>query len=117
MVTAIKIRKKYKDQLELAVKYYTILSALNDFNWTDMEIHLIAFMAIKGNINAGGAKEAFLQWYGSSTKGSVTRLTSVLKLKGILIKDKRKLLLHPELQINPLTEGFVLQLNMFYDKD
>ena len=110
MLTAVKIRKVYKDSLEVAVKYYSILNTLNNLSWTEMQINLIAFTAVRGNINSGGAKEIFIERF-QSTKDSVQNTCTRLKKKGVLLKEGNKLLLHPSLIIAQ-TQGFLIQLNI-----
>lgn len=111
MITVIKIRKKLKDRLELAVKYYSIISILNNFNWTEFEIHILAFMAVKGNINAGGVKKNFVEWYTKSSESYLNSVLTGLKRNGFIIKEGRKVILNPSLIVT-LEDTMILQLNM-----
>lgn len=100
MITTLRIKKKYDSSLDLAVKWYSIISILNNFYWSPLETKLIAFIAIKGDISSGGRKEAFCEWTGS-TKASVANIISKLS-KGLafLVKTNGRIKVHPELLIN-----------------
>ncbi len=115
MYLCIKIKKKVQDKLDVAVKYYSVISAINNFNWSDIEIHILAFVAVKGNINAGGARQAFLEWYKKSSKNYLGPLLSTMKKKKkLLVKEGRKLLLNPELAVE-FSDNLILQLNISSD--
>lgn len=99
MITTLRITKNYNSSLDLAIKWYGIISVLNDFKWAPLEIKLMAFTAIKGDISSGGRKDAFCELFGSS-KGSVTNTISALYKGHFLIKDEGKIKVHPQLVLN-----------------
>jgi hypothetical protein len=43
-----RLKKEVSTDIELAIKYYSILSVINNLNLTEREIQLISFTAIKG---------------------------------------------------------------------
>ena len=45
-----RLKKIIDSEMELATKYYSILSAINNLHLTEREIQLISFTAIQGNI-------------------------------------------------------------------
>lgn len=105
MITTLRIKKKYDNSLDLAIKWYSIISILNNFKWTPLEIKLIAFTAVKGDISSGGRKEAFCELT-QTTKSSIANMISKLSSKNIFIKDNGKTKLTPFLVIN--FEGDIL---------
>jgi hypothetical protein len=45
-----KLKKAEGDAFDVAQRYYTIISAINDLKLTERELQLTAFTAVKGNI-------------------------------------------------------------------
>lgn len=111
MITAIKITKEF-DNLEMAMQYYSILSILNGFKWTKLEIQIIAFTSIKDNISHGGAKQTFCSLFGS-TIYTLNNYISKLYRGKYLIKDEEdgKTRVNPELHIN-FTDSLLIQLHI-----
>lgn len=112
MIAVIKIKKKLKNEFDLAVKYFGVISILNDFNWTKMEIHILAFTLITGNINIGEPRKTFLNWYGSSKRSYLSTLLFSMQKKGLIIRKDKNLILNPSLLIE-LEKNLILQLNMY----
>lgn len=81
--------------LDRAIRYYTILSALNDLKLTEREVQLIAFTAIKGNITHPKNKEEFCELYKSST-ATINNMISRLKGIHILLRDNNKIKVNPQ---------------------
>jgi hypothetical protein len=103
-----KITKKETDGLSVAIRYYSVLSAIGDLDLTKREIQLIAFTAIKGNISYSTNRNEFCNLYKSSSP-TINNMISKLKKKSILIKDGGKIKVNPKLLINFET-GTILQL-------
>jgi hypothetical protein len=104
------IRKSYASPLEVAIRYYTLLSILNDLHITPREIQLLAFTAVRGSISSGGAKETFIQQFGSS-KASIGNLVHSLSTKGLLVKEGKSVRVCKPLRISfahPLLLNLVL---------
>jgi len=80
--------------MELAMKYYSILSSINSLNLTEREIQLISFTAIKGNITYANVREEFCKTY-NSTSPSINNIISKLKKVGIFIKENGKVKVNP----------------------
>jgi len=99
--------------METAIKYYSILSTLNDFKWSPLEIKIIAFTCIEGNISTGGRKEKFCSLFKSS-KSSVFNSISDLAEKFFLVKKERKVLLHPQLILD-FSQPISITLNLDYE--
>lgn len=80
------IRINTPSVLDIAVKYYTILSVLGDMHLTPRELQLLAFTATRGSISSGGAKKQFIELFGTS-KNTIENLKGSLKDKGLIVKD------------------------------
>lgn len=109
-ITTLRIKKEYKDKLEIAVKWYSLMSILNDFSLAPLDVHIIAFTAIEGNISSGGKKDRFCELF-HYAKGSVTNTISELVKKGFLVKETRKIKVHPQLILD-FNNNILLQLNI-----
>lgn len=110
MVTTLRIKKNYDNNFDLAIKWYSIISILNDFKWSPLEIKVMAFTAIKGDISSGGRRGAFLGYF-KSTKPSLANTISEMHKKHFLVKVEGKLKINPQFFIN--FEGDILsQINL-----
>lgn len=113
MITTLRITKKYNTSLDLAIKWFSVLSALNDFKWTRLEIRLLAFTAIKGDISSGGRKEAFCDLF-KSTKSSIGNTISKLSKKYYLVKIDDKIKVHPQFLLD-FENDIVSQIKLLHD--
>jgi len=87
------------DSLNMAEKYYSLLSAINDLHLTQREIQLIAFTAVKGNMSYANIREDFCKRY-ETTSPTINNIISKLKKLGILIKDRGKIKVRTSLLLN-----------------
>lgn len=101
-----KITKKEPDSLSVAIRYYSVLSAIGDLHLTEREIQLIAFTAIKGKLSSN--RNEFCNMYKSSS-ATINNMVSKLKKKNLLIKDSGKIKVNPKLMVN-FDNGTILQL-------
>lgn len=97
--TIQKLRKQESSSLGVAIRYYSILSAINDLKLTEREIQLIAFTAIKGNISYSTNREEFCSIYKSSS-ATINNIISRLKKINILIKDASKIKVNPKILLD-----------------
>ncbi len=56
-----KLKKRHSLPIEIAIKYYSLLSTINDLKLTEREIQLVAFTALKGNISYGSIGKSFVR--------------------------------------------------------
>ena len=84
-----RLRRKENDDISIAEKYYTILSAVNNLNLTTREIQLVAFTAVKGNISYANIRQEFCENY-KTTSPTINNIISKLKKIGVLVKDGSK---------------------------
>lgn len=89
-----KLKKNVDTDLQLAEKYYSILSVINNLKLTEREIQLIAFTSIKGNITYGNVREEFCKLH-KTTSPTINNIISKLKRYGIFIKEAGKVKVNP----------------------
>jgi len=94
-----KLRRVEVDDYQMAERYYTILSAINNLKLTQRELQLIAFTAIRGNISYANIRKDFCEKYGT-TNPSINNIISRLKKLGILVKDGSKVKVNPQILLN-----------------
>jgi hypothetical protein len=94
-----KLKRSIDTDIELAMLYYSILSAINSLKLTEREIQLISFTAIKGNITYANVREEFCKTY-NSTSPSINNIISKLKRVGIFIKENGKVKVNPIITID-----------------
>jgi len=94
-----RLKKVVDTDMEIAMKYYSILSAINSLNLTEREIQLISFTSIKGNITYANVREEFCKTY-NSTSPSINNIISKLKKIGIFIKENGKVKVNPIIVID-----------------
>jgi hypothetical protein len=99
MMIVQKLKKDVQTDMQLAEKYYSILSAINNLHLTEREIQLISFTAIKGNITYANVREEFCKTY-NSTSPSINNIISKLKKIGIFIKENGKVKVNPVIVID-----------------
>lgn len=105
-----RLKKAVDTDLQLAEKYYSILSAINNLNLTQREIQLVAFTAIKGNITYANVREEFCKLY-KTTSPTINNIISKLKKIGIFVKEAGKVKVNPVIVIDfkkDLTLGITL---------
>jgi len=101
-----RLKKNVSTDIELAITYYSVLSAINNLHLTEREIQLISFTAIKGNITYANVREEFCKTY-NSTSASINNIISKLKKIGIFIKENGKVKVNPIISID-----FIKDLNL-----
>ena len=101
------LAKKHTDKYELAQKYYSLLSALNNLKLTEREIQLIAYTAIKGTITYANARTEFCEMYNTTT-ATINNIVSKLKKVGIFIKEDGKVKVNPVIVLD-----FEKHINLF----
>jgi len=94
-----RLKKDVQTDIQLAEKYYSILSAINNLHLTEREIQLISFTVVKGNITYANVREEFCKTY-NSTSPSINNIISKLKKVGIFIKENGKVKVNPIIVID-----------------
>jgi len=109
-----KLKKEVYIDIQLAEKYYSILSAINNLGLTEREIQLISFTAIKGNITYANVREEFCKTY-NSTSPSINNIISKLKKVGIFIKENGKVKVNPIIVID-FSKDLTLDIKLVHGK-
>ena len=107
-----KLKKDVYTDIELAEKYYSILSAINNLHLTEREIQLIAFTSIKGNITYANVREEFCKRY-NSTSPSINNIISKLKKVEIFIKENGKVKVNPIIVVD-FTKDLTLDIKLVH---
>ena len=107
-----RLKKEVDSDMQLAMKYYSILSAVNSLNLTERELQLISFTAIKGNITYANVREEFCKTY-NSTSPSINNIISKLKKVGIFIKENGKVKVNPIIIID-FTKDLTLEIKLVH---
>jgi hypothetical protein len=108
-----KLKKNVETDIELAMKYYSILSSINNLHLTERELQLISFTAIKGNITYANVREEFCKTY-NSTSPSINNIISKLKKVGIFIKENGKVKINPIIVID-FTKDITLDIRLIHE--
>lgn len=93
-----KINRNVEDSFELAFKYYTILSTINDMGMVKRDIQLIAY-AISEDKDVSEVKDAFVKKFGSSM-ATVGNIISKLYRLNVLKKNKRVININPAIMFD-----------------
>ena len=94
-----KLNSPVSEDLQLAERYYGVISAINNLGLTPREIQLVSFTAVRGNMSYSNIREDFCEKYGTSSP-TINNIISKLKKKGILVKDKGKIKVHPVIALD-----------------
>jgi len=94
-----KLESPIESALQLAERYYGIISAINSLKLTPREIQLISFTVVRGNMSYANIREDFCKKYGTSS-ATINNIISKLKKKGILVKDRGKIKVHPVIALD-----------------
>lgn len=108
--TVQKLSKDSRNRLELAQKYYSVISALNNLSLTEREIQLIAFSAVRGSISFARVREEFCQTYNSSVP-TINNMVSKLKKSFVLIKQGKQIVVNPRIALD-FSKPLVLQITL-----
>jgi TATA-box binding protein (TBP) (component of TFIID and TFIIIB) len=108
-----RLKKDVSTDMQLAEKYYSILSAINNLHLTEREIQLISFTAIKGNITYANVREEFCKTY-NSTSPSINNIISKLKKVGIFIKENGKVKVNPIITID-FKKDITLEIKLVHE--
>ena len=114
MMIVQRLKKDVSTDIELAIKYYSILSAVNNLHLTEREIQLISFTAIKGNITYANVREEFCKTY-NSTSPSINNIISKLKKIGIFIKENGKVKVNPVIVID-FKKDLMLDIKLVHEE-
>lgn len=108
-----KFKMSFKDNLEIAKKYYAIVSAANDLKLTEREIQLVAFTGVRGNMSYASIREDFCNQYNTSNP-TINNIISKLKRKKVLVKDGDKIKVNPLIALD-FKKNIFLTVRLMYE--
>lgn len=88
------IKFEHTDPVEKAIKYYSILSVVNNLNLTRRQIQLVAYIAVYGTINYKNFRKGFCDRFNSSNN-TINNMISELTELGILKRIDSKIRVNP----------------------
>ena len=109
-----KLKPSIGNVYEMAEKYYSVITALNNINLTQRELQLVSFIASKGTIIDSGVKKEFCEEFGT-TSPTVTNMISKIKKMNIFVKKDGILKINPVLNVK-FDEDLLLEIK-FVTKD
>ena len=110
MMILQKILINVNTPLEIAEKYFAIMSVVNDLELAKREVQLVAFTAVKGNIHSERSKEEFVRHYNSSL-ATVGNIISKLSKNSLLKKGKKEVYVNKAL-LQEFDKGVRLDLTL-----
>jgi len=103
------LKKEYPSSIEVAIKYFSIISVMNDLKLTKTEINVLAFSSTHGSISSRRKKKEFVSMFGGavSTLGNI--IHRLVKLE-MLEKVDGKTRINPVFDIK--FQDILLQLHI-----
>ena len=109
-MTIQKLEKESTNRLELAQRYYSLISALNGLFLTEREIQLVAFSAVRGSLSFATVREDFCSLYQSSFP-TINNIVSKLKRSHVLIKQGKQIVVNPRIALD-FSKPLILQITL-----
>ena len=110
-----KIAKIVPSDIQKAILYYTVISALNNLNLTRKQLELLAFTSVRGTITSPSARKEFISMFNSSL-ASLENIKNKLKRVGWLVEIDRKYRVNPRVNLD-FSKDIILQINLVSRND
>lgn len=110
-----KLSRKEPSRMEVAQRYYSIISAVNNLSLTKRELQLLAFTALRGNMSYANIRREFCQMF-SSSEPTINNMISKLKRSKLLVKEGSKVKVNPLLSLD-FTKDVLLGIKLTSDGD
>lgn len=94
-----RLSRKEPSLLEVAQRYYSIISAVNGLSLTRRELQLLAFTALKGNMSYANIRKEFCLTFNSS-EPTINNMISKLKRSKLLVKEGSKIKVNPVISLD-----------------
>lgn len=107
-----KLRKKVKGDLEMGIKYYSLLSALNNLELSERQIQLLSFTSLRGTITPLAARKEFVKMFNSSLN-SVENIKGKLSKRGFIVKIGGMYKVNPDIDLD-FSKDVVLQVKLIH---
>jgi hypothetical protein len=112
MGTMQRLSKKLPTDSDIAEKYFSLISTINDLQLTMREVQLLGYMAtcFPGSITDQVHKEEFCKRF-STTSPTINNIVSRLKRLGILVKVNNRIVIVPVLSLD-FKKDVLLQIKL-----
>lgn len=104
------LQQNILSKIELAEKYYSIISAVNNLGLTNREVQLVAFTAVRGNITYANVRQEFCKEY-NTTSPTINNIVSKLKKQNIFVKTGKIISVNPIIVID-FKKDVILEINL-----
>lgn len=104
------IIKNIDKPFDVAIRYFRIIAAANNIKLQNRQLELLAFIALRGGVFSGSARQKFIEVYGS-TYHTINNMLGQLHKRKFLLRDGRKYTMNPELMVNNF-ENLILIINL-----
>lgn len=105
-----KIRREVASDVEKAIKYYSVLLALNQVKLPQKQLYLLAFTAARGSITSPWARKEFVGMFDSSL-ASLENMKQELVKAGFLVQTDMKYRVNPKIAMD-FSKDIQLQINL-----
>lgn len=105
-----KIQKKVDSDIEKAIRFYSVIFALNEIKLPYKQLCLLAFTASRGSITSPAARSEFIKMFDSSL-ASLENMKQELVKSGLLVKIDRKYRVNPQISLD-FSKDILLQINL-----
>lgn len=105
-----KIQRKVDSDIEKAIKYYSVIFALNNIRIPQKQLYLLAYTAARGSITSPAARSEFVRMFNSSL-ASLENMKQELVKAGLLVKIDKKYKVSPRIALD-FSNNVVLQINL-----
>jgi len=103
-----KLRKVLPSDIERGIKYFALLSCLNDLRLTRMQTQVLAYTSCRGTITSHSARTEFVEMFDSSF-ASLENTKGILVKRGWLVRSQGKYKVNPAISIN-FSDDIVMQI-------
>ena len=108
------INKTPKNNFDLAYKYFSILSALNDLGLVKRDLQLLSY-AVSLEKDISDIKTDFIKEYDTSLATIGNVISKLYKLR-VLVKDKRVVKINPSIGLD-FNNDFMLVIKFIHNKE
>lgn len=108
-----KLQKKLPSNIEKAIRYYSILSVVDNLKLTHKQVELLAFTSVRGTITSPSARREFVEMFDSSLQ-SLENIKNKLKRRGWLVEVDKKYRVNPRVNLD-FSRDIFLQINLLTD--
>lgn len=102
--------KHVDDAVEMGIKYYTLLSIVNELGLTPRECEMLSFTSVQGTISSLQAKKDFCKRF-NSTLATVGNLMTRLSSLDYLVREGKKLVVNKNINFD-FEKNFIISIKL-----